>query len=137
MAGKLLTFPLAIMFAIALISTLMGSTISDASWSATNNGTTLSGLSFSFGAVSMIAVLGGIVLLATFAGTTIFGIGMKETSILLIFKSLGFLGIYALLSVLSSAAFAGAGQIGVTSWIGLTGMYMVGFFLHVRGGTDG
>lgn len=131
--GKLLTFPLAIMFAIALVSTLMGSTIGDSTWSTTNNGTTLSGLQFSFSAVSFIIVLGGIVLLATFAGTTIFGIGMKETSIILIFKSLGFMGLYALLSVLASEAFAGAGQIGLTAWIGLTGMFMVGFFLHVKG----
>ena len=87
--------------------------------------------------LSVVAVALGIITVITISGLHIFGVGLNETATIISFKS-AFLIVFLwpFLSLGTIDMFLGAGMIGIAIYSGMTLMYVIGFFLHIRGGTE-
>lgn len=129
MAGeKLIMLPLTIMFVLALIS----GAGTEGSWSFYGVEISLGGSMWLW--VGILTVLGlGVIL----AGIELFGSGLAETSLKVIFKLGGLGAAWIILAGFSYEVISSIPYIGVWTWISMTFAYFLGLMLHTLGGGGG
>ena len=79
-----------------------------------------------------VAVFGA----GTLLGISFFGVGLNETTTTIVFKSLFFGGIWAIITLGVMDLFIGGGVIGIAIYSGFSVMFLVGLFAHIRGGSE-
>lgn len=70
------------------------------------------------------------------AGIRFFGSGLSIYSQNLIFKTVTFFGLWAIISIMASDLIFSIDIFGVLIWLGLTLIFALGFILHIQGTGD-
>ena len=82
--------------------------------------------------IGAMIIIGIAIAVGIVAGVTVLGSGLKEFSQTLIFNSILFMGLWAVLTVIASA-YMFATSIATVFWFSLTTIYMIGLGIHMSG----
>jgi hypothetical protein len=144
--NRLITLPIAMLLILSFVGVAMGTSGFTHVLGPSGdtgpyiNGTAEPGWNVATWDLSQVTLLIGVViglgLLVAFLGLTVFGTKvLSDTGQVLLFKTLGYFGLYLALSGGSAWAFNSIGTWGSIAYIMLTAMFSLGFIMDIRLGS--